>query len=767
MENKVKQDTDINVLLIDDERDFLEQMKLFLKRENKIIKPDIVSSGSKALEKLSNNVYDCIVSDYQMPGMDGLDLLETIRKERNNDIPFIVFTGKGREEVAMRALNLGASRYIQKGGDPKSQYGVLAESIIQEVKRSKVEFEKKKVESEFSSVVKGSDNPIYIVDSNARILFANQAELDKTNMEYEEIIGTKFNKSHPNYDYEEFKKKLKEVIETGKPQKQEVKHKNTGKFYDRTLTPIKDPKTGEVNKVSVISDDVTKLKESEEEQKKLNSMLAAIRNVNQLIVREDNLKKLMNESCKVLKGSRDYLETFIILLNEENDIDLFAHSDIEDEGALNDFVGKEPSKCIKEVFGSKSYKIVANSDEYCKDCSYCNYEDSHKSIVVPIMHNEDVCGVLSTCLSINREVNEEELELLKEVANDLAFSIKKLEAEEKLEKNEREYNALFSNLDVGVSINKLIYNEEKDPVNYKFLNTNSALSKIFALKKEEIIGEKITEILGLNEPPYLKKFVEVVKNKEQKIIQDSFEPINKNLKINAFPINEDKFGILFSDRSEINSIKEREEFFHSLLRHDLKNKLNLSLGYSQLLKDTDLTEEQKEIIGKDWKAKHDAIKLTEDIEKLRKVNEESLKTIEISSLIEKAVQKFEQEAKQRNIKIETNIFETKVKGGSLLKDVFSNIILNGIVHSNGEKLVITMEQKEEKILVKIEDDGKGIPDEKKDQVFKKGFKDEETGMSGLGLYLVKQIIKNYRGKIKIKDSKLGGAKFEIHLKKSN
>lgn len=61
-----------------------------------------------------------------MPEIDGLEFLEIIREEKGMDIPFIMFTGKGREDVAMDALNLGADRYIQKGGNPKSQYGLLA-----------------------------------------------------------------------------------------------------------------------------------------------------------------------------------------------------------------------------------------------------------------------------------------------------------------------------------------------------------------------------------------------------------------------------------------------------------------------------------------------------------------------------------------------------------------------------------------------------------------------------------------------------------------
>ncbi len=68
---------------------------------------DIVISVDEGLKKLENQTYDAIVSDYEMPQKNGLDFLKSIR-EQENEIPFILFTGKGREEVIVKALNLGA-----------------------------------------------------------------------------------------------------------------------------------------------------------------------------------------------------------------------------------------------------------------------------------------------------------------------------------------------------------------------------------------------------------------------------------------------------------------------------------------------------------------------------------------------------------------------------------------------------------------------------------------------------------------------------------
>jgi len=78
--------------------------------------------------------YDAIISDFQMPEIDGITLLKEIRAS-GNTIPFIIFTGRGREDVVIEALNNGADHYIQKGGNPDAQFTELAHSIRRSVER--------------------------------------------------------------------------------------------------------------------------------------------------------------------------------------------------------------------------------------------------------------------------------------------------------------------------------------------------------------------------------------------------------------------------------------------------------------------------------------------------------------------------------------------------------------------------------------------------------------------------------------------------------
>ncbi len=117
----------IRVLAVDDEPELGYLSKEFLERPGDI-KVDIFTSVAEARTALLEIRYDAIVSDYQMPSEDGIQFLRSLRA-LGDQTPFILFTGKGREEVVIEALNNGADSYLQKGGMPAPMYVELEHRI--------------------------------------------------------------------------------------------------------------------------------------------------------------------------------------------------------------------------------------------------------------------------------------------------------------------------------------------------------------------------------------------------------------------------------------------------------------------------------------------------------------------------------------------------------------------------------------------------------------------------------------------------------------
>ena len=129
---------EIKVLFVDDDYDALELAEEVMKKHDDFLELTTTSSPKEALELLDGERYDAIVSDYLMSEMNGIDLLQNVR-EQNGEVPFIILTGKGDEDIAMKALNTGADYYFKKGGSPKDQFKLLTQTIKKVVSQKKIE----------------------------------------------------------------------------------------------------------------------------------------------------------------------------------------------------------------------------------------------------------------------------------------------------------------------------------------------------------------------------------------------------------------------------------------------------------------------------------------------------------------------------------------------------------------------------------------------------------------------------------------------------
>ena len=119
--------TTIQVLHVDDEASVVELAAELLERESDRLTVATETDPRDAVDYVAREPVDCVVSDHDMPVMNGVELLRAVRERRPN-VPFILYTGKGSEEIASEAISAGVTDYLQKetGTD---QYAILANRI--------------------------------------------------------------------------------------------------------------------------------------------------------------------------------------------------------------------------------------------------------------------------------------------------------------------------------------------------------------------------------------------------------------------------------------------------------------------------------------------------------------------------------------------------------------------------------------------------------------------------------------------------------------
>ena len=177
----------VRVLHADSEPDFADLAAMHLEREREAFDVCTATSVTEGLDRLAREDIDCIVSDYDMPGMDGLDFLEAVREEYP-DLPFILFTGRGSEEIASEAISAGVTDYLNKGTGT-DQYTVLANRIDNAVEEYRAERELIETDQVVRTILDSLPLVLYTLDEEGRFTRSQGKALETIGLEPGEVVG--------------------------------------------------------------------------------------------------------------------------------------------------------------------------------------------------------------------------------------------------------------------------------------------------------------------------------------------------------------------------------------------------------------------------------------------------------------------------------------------------------------------------------------------------------------------------------------------------
>lgn len=152
----------IRVLHVDDDPDLADLATTFLEREDDRFNTETATSASEGLNRLPEREFDCIISDHDMPGQSGIEFLEAVREDYP-DLPFILYTGKGSEEVASEAISKEVTDYLQKGSSTE-QYELLANRVRNAVEQYRSIQEAKQTRRRLRNLAESTTHCVWMFD---------------------------------------------------------------------------------------------------------------------------------------------------------------------------------------------------------------------------------------------------------------------------------------------------------------------------------------------------------------------------------------------------------------------------------------------------------------------------------------------------------------------------------------------------------------------------------------------------------------------------
>jgi PAS domain S-box-containing protein len=738
---------DIHVLCVDDEPDVLELGKVLLEKRNEF-SVDTALSAPAALEILSRKTYDAIVADYQMPEMNGIDFLKKVR-DLDKTVPFILFTGRGREEVVIEALNNGADFYLQKGSVSQTEYVELSHVIRQTVRMRRTQLTLAEQEERYHDILNSSDL-IMSVAPDGQFLFVNRKWLDTLGYLDEEIRNlTLIDIIHEDcikYFRDTFRKIISGdnvgIIDTAFRTRSGNRIFVEGMASCRTVA-------GKCQYIRGVFRDVTARKEAEngliESEHTFSTIFdnspypIAITSVPDSRVMDVN-KALLNASGYTREELLGKSVTEIGLYSPA-DADML-HSRMIQDGKI------ENEPILMTVKGGKEKHVLLS--------------------VIPITIRDRPANVTMIVEITNLKRAEEELllknRMLTEIEKELRANYQELlRREQEMSVSERRFRRLFENLPVGLVHGRMIYDENGNPDDYIYLETNEAFSELTGLVN--VTGKRVTEVIpGIKamNPELFEIIGRVARTGKPEKFEFNFKPLGKWNNITVYSMEKNYFVAIFDDFTDKKRIEEalqqvnkKLNLLSSITRHDINNKLLALDGFMALLhqKMPGLSDEILFFrISETSKQIAAMIRFTKDYEKIG-VNAPAWQ--DLKDLVNNA----EKSATPGEVTLTNELpAGTEVFADPLIIKVFFNLIDNALRHG-GEITTIrfTLEDRNQDRVIVCEDDGDGIRSELKEKIFERGFGKN----TGFGLFISREILDITGLTIKETGEPGTGARFEI------
>ena len=746
--------------MVDDDVTQIELTKLSLESVDPRITMISSTKQSEAQEILHHRSFDCVVSDYQMSEMNGVQLCAEIRK--TSKIPFIIYTARGSEEVASAAFAAGVDDYIRK--EPTlAHYKVLAKRIMHVVEKSRAEVALKESQDQLSSMLERVTDNFVAFDVNWRYIYANDSALRNLRKTRDEVIGKVVWDVFPDLTGTVYGERYREAMEKQISLEFEAYYKPFEIWTYMRLFPSPQGLT-------IYYHDVTELRRRREDETRLASFPQL--NPNPILEVDFHGKiSYMNPAAESLfpDVSRirtttlltlDWVKTLSQLKAESSKVLL---RDVEVNGIWY-------SLSLQVVAGANSVRIYAwdindrKKGEQALMASneklFAVNEKLRKSEEDLITFNEELQASEEELKTSNEELSksneeisttEEELRVANEITLEYTNRLEGMVEDRTagLKESEQRLRGFMESSDEGYSI----YDSE-----LRLLDLNgTALGRLpKGTKREDLIGKRITEIYpDFESSQWYPFYIGVLRTGEAYHGEGRSVTITDGMLLSAsvFKVG-NGLGVVSRDITERRSLEERlhraevisaVEQMGATVAHDLRGPLGQIVQSIQMAKqDPNLTLRMLQM------AEENAIRSLRMIADWRSSTREIVPqpvATDLGVLVNSVIVG----AKiPLDVDVQPSIgagLESISVDPDIMHRVLDNLVRNAVeAMPHGGKLLITAKIEGDKVVIRVSDTGVGIPEESRGRIFSPLYTTKVGGM-GLGLTYCRRAVEAQGGSI--------------------
>ena len=427
----------IKILIVEGSPLQLENLRVLL--EDSAFTVISAVNGKEGLAMARANSIDLVISDTVMPEMDGYELCKALRKEDDlRQVPVILLDSLNDPHDVIRGLESGANNFIFKPYDDQVLLDRIQNILVnQEIRKAYT--------SEMGINIFFAGQRFFITADRLQILDLLLSTYENAVSQNSELISARDELQLLNAHLEE-------------------------RVSERTAE---------------LAAEMVKLNRAQEQEHHRNSILHAIRSINQLIILEKDPVHLIQEVCEILTTTQWYRSVWIVLIGQKGIPSSMVQSGWgEDFEQLTELMScSDRPSCWRKAQAAENGFVLLDPREDCAGCLWKDAVGSGKTGVVTLRHGDQLYGMLGICYEHAAKISSEDASLFMEMAGDLGLALHGIAT---MQQRNAYAQIVANSQDAMALVDR----------NYVYLEANPSYAHLVSLDRRSIIGCSVQEILG-------------------------------------------------------------------------------------------------------------------------------------------------------------------------------------------------------------------------------------------------------------------------------